>query len=176
MKRPGRARFFRWSPLACLLVSALTATSAVSCVHKPTVELDHAQVSNVGLYGVGIDVIVRVNNTNSFDVMAREINANVSINNKYALAPIRMSPNRWLNSDQTTLVAVPVIIPWTVLPALLAETIGQPTLSYRVRGTADVTATKLLQVQRNDYPIDEEGTIPRSVIVSAARVRIPTAY
>ena len=166
----------RWSRALCIAAIALAATIATACVHKPTLQLDHAQVSNVGLYGVGLDVVVQVNNTNSFDVMVRDVNANVSINNKYALAPIRMNPNRWLPSDQTTLIAVPVIIPWQVLPMLLAETIGQPTLSYRVRGTADVTATKLLQIQRNDEPIDEEGTIPRAVVVSAARVRIPGAY
>jgi LEA14-like dessication related protein len=168
----ARSACYRALPLS----AAIAIASSSACVHKPTVELDRAQVSNVGLYGVGMDVVVRINNTNSFDVMVREVQASVSINNKYALAPIRMSPNRWLPSDQNTLIAVPVVIPWTVIPGLLAETVGRDTLSYRVKGTADVTATKLLQVQRNDEPIDEEGTIPRAVVVSAARVRIPGAY
>jgi LEA14-like dessication related protein len=170
-----RARAGLRSALAAATVLACLGAPG-GCVHKPTVQLDRAQVSNVSLYGVGLDVLVRVNNTNSFDVMVRDVNAQVTINNKYSLAPMRLSPNQWLASDKTTLVAVPVVIPWTVVPGLLAETIGRDTLTYRVTGTADVTATKLLQVQRNNHPLNEEGKLSRAALLSAARTRFPAAY
>ena len=154
----------------------LSATALAGCVKKPTVQLDHAQIANVGLVGVSMNVVVKVNNTNSFDVMVREVNAQVTINNRYTLAPIVTAPNIWLASDKATLVSLPMVIPWTVVPGLLSETLGKESISYRVQGTADVTATKLLQIQKNNHPINEEGKVSRAALLSAARVRIPTLY
>jgi LEA14-like dessication related protein len=155
---------------------SLFALALAGCVKKPTVQLDSAQIAGVGLVGVSMNVVVRVNNTNSFDVMVREINAQMTINNRYTLSPIVTSPNVWLASDKTTLVSLPMVIPWTVVPGLLSETLGKDTISYHVQGTADVTATRLLQVQKNNHPINEDGTVSRAAILAAARVRLPMAY
>ena len=160
--------------LAVLGLTALLAT-APACVHKPTLELHSAQINGIGLAGVAMNVVVKVNNTNSFDVQVRDVNVQVVVAG-YALAPIQYSPNRWLGADQTTMVDVPVMIPWATVPALLTQTIGSEKLKYRVKGTADVTATRLLQVQRNNYGIDEEGEIPRATVVAAARVKFPGIY
>jgi LEA14-like dessication related protein len=162
--------------LGSLVAIALFAVALTGCVKKPTVQLDSAQIAGVGLVGVSMNIVVKVNNTNSFDVMVREVNAQVTINNRYTLSPIVMAPNVWLASDKTTLVTLPLVIPWTVVPGLLSETLGKETISYRVQGTADVTATKLLQIQKNNHPINEEGTVSRAALLSAARVRMPMLY
>lgn len=159
--------------LAALPVLAI---AIAACVKKPTVQLDHAQIAGVGLVGVSMNIVVKVNNSNSFDVMVREVNAQVTINNRYTLAPIVTAPNIWLASDKETLVSLPMVIPWTVVPGLLSETLGRDTISYRVQGTADVTATRLLQVRKDNHPINEEGKVSRAALLSAARVRMPMLY
>lgn len=160
-----------------LAVAGLTTALAAApgCVHKPTLELHSAQINGIGLVGVGMNVKVRVNNTNNFDVQVRDVNVTVTVAERYTLPPIQYSPNIWLGSDQTTVVDVPVVIPWNLVPALLSQTFGKEKLAYHVKGTADVTATRLLNVQRNNYPIDEDGEVPRAALVAAARLKLPYA-
>lgn len=163
--------------ISMLAVAGLATAIAVGtgCVHKPTLELHSAQINGIGLAGVGMNVVVRVNNTNSFDVQVRDVNVQVTVAG-FLLPPIQYSPNRWLGSDQTTLVDVPVVIPWAMVPGLLTQTLGKDKLKYHVKGTADVTATRLLAVQRNNYPIEEDGEVPRATLVAAARLKLPYVY
>ncbi len=138
------------------------------CVSKPVVSLHHAEVRGASLTGVGLEVFLKIDNPNAYDVEVRNVHAQVTIAGKYALAPIDVTPNAWLGSNSTTLVSVPLAIPWTLLPVLIAETLGSPEVKYHVTGTADVTAVRALKIEKNDYPIDEDGTLPRSVFVSAS--------
>ena len=138
------------------------------CVSKPVVSLHHAEVRDASLSGIGLEVVLKIDNPNSYDVQVRNVHAQVTIAGKYALAPIDVTPNTWLPSNQSTLVSVPLSIPWTMLPVLVTETLGSSEVKYHVAGTADVTAVRALQIEKNDYPIDEDGTLPRQVFVSAS--------
>jgi hypothetical protein len=161
--------------LGALLACAALASTQTACVSKPTLQLHHAQTSGVGPGGVNVDVYMLVNNDNSFDVQVRDFRGNVTLAGKYTFGPINWNPNQWLPSKQTTTVRVPVTIPWPVVPMILTETAGSDTVAYRVVGSADVTASRLIGIQRNDEPIDETGTMPRSMILNAARTMWPLA-
>jgi hypothetical protein len=138
------------------------------CVSKPVVSLDHAELASASLFGLGLAVVLQVDNPNSYDVEVRSLHVNVTIAGRYALAPIDVQPHQWLAAKQTTRVTVPVVIPWTVIPPLIAETLGSPRVTYRVKGSADVTAVRMLGIERNDYPVDEEGTLPRQIFLDAS--------
>jgi LEA14-like dessication related protein len=151
---------------AALLACALGPLAG--CVSKPVISLHHAEVRDASLGGVGLEVVLKIDNPNSYDVQVRNVHAQVTIAGKYALAPIDVTPNTWLPSNQSTLVSVPLSIPWTMIPVLVTETLGSSEVKYHVTGTADVTAVRALQIEKNDYPIDEDGTLPRQVFVSAS--------
>lgn len=170
-------RFLRSVVRSTLLVAtvALVGGASMGCVTTPTLALHHAEVSGFGMAGVNVNVVVQVNNKNSFDVMVRNLNANVTIADKYPLYPIAFNPNQWLGSKSSSLMAVPVTIPWPMLPGLLAETLGSDNIAFHIKGTADVTATRLLAVERNDEKIDQDGKISRAMIVAAARNTMPGA-
>ena len=157
----GRAR--------TLLFASLLGIAATGCATKPRVRLHHAEINSASLVGVGMLVVLKVKNPNSYDVQIRNVRANVVVAGRYALAPIYYSPNQWLASDATTLVPVPVTIPWNVVPGLLNDTLSSPVVPYRVTGSADVTAIRLLGVERDDYPLDEGGTFPRAGLADIAR-------
>lgn len=153
-----------------LLVAAI---AAAGCVDKPTMELHHAEIRSAGPMGVGMDVILRVNNGNSFDIQVRNVRVQTVLENRYTLPPVAYSPNQWLHSDSSTLVAAPVLIPWPLVGPLLAETATHDTLHYRVRGEADVTAFRSLGIRSDNYPVDETGEVPRMALVQAARNVLP---
>lgn len=151
--------------LALALVGgALTA----GCASKPAVKLQSAALRSASLRGVGLDVFLSVTNDNSYDIQIRNVRAEITIADRYALAPIDIQPNQWLPSDQTTTVRVPIVIPWLVIRPIIQATINRPLITYRVRGSADVTAIRMLGIERDNYPIDEGGSVLRQDLVNAA--------
>jgi len=155
----------RWRTLSWLVLLALALSG---CVSKPVVELHSARLAMASPQGIGMDVFLRVNNENAFDVQVRNVNVNVVIAKRFALPPVQFSPNQWLPADKSTLVRVPMVVPWPMVAPLLSATIGSKVITYRARGTADVTAVRMLGIQRNDYPLNEEGELSRSALVAAA--------
>jgi hypothetical protein len=159
--------------VAAAALLGLACVAGTGCVSKPVVALDHAEIRSASPGGLGLVIFLRVNNKNAFDVQVRNVRGQPTIAGGFALAPLDMSPNVWLPAGQTTAVAVPVVVPWNIVPAILAQTLGSPTVTYHFRGTADVTAVRLLGVQRNDYPVDEDGVISRQAMVAAAASVLP---
>lgn len=159
----------RWAALGPVLF-ALAA--APGCVNKPAVTIHHAELRGVSAWGLNVMILLQVRNENSYDVMIRNVNVNTTFGRGLNL-PVMFSPNQWLRANQTSFVQVPVTIPWTAIPQLIAETNGAYAIPYHVKGVADVTATSSLQIERNNYPVDEDGAIPRQMVVDAARSAIP---
>lgn len=160
----------RWAALLPL-VAALAAEPG--CVTKPAVTVHHAELRGISTLGLNVLIFLQIRNDNPYDVQLRNVHCNVIFGRGYTLGPIDFAPNQWLPSNQATLVPVPVSVPFQLVPALISETAGSYTVPYYVKGVADVTATRTFGIERNDYPIDEGGAIPRQMVVDAARSSIP---
>lgn len=143
------------------------------CVSKPTMQLHHAEISGAGPAGVGMTVYFSVHNDNAFDVQVRNVRVSTKVQDRWQLPPVAYSPNVWLPAHQTTIVNAPCVIPWMLIGPLLAETAASPTIDYHVSGSADVTAIRSLGIKSDNYPVDEDGTIPRIAVVQAARTAVP---
>jgi hypothetical protein len=155
------------------LALSLTPLAAPGCVSKPKMELHHAEVSTASPMGIGLQVFLKVNNQNSFDVQVRNVRVRTVMQGRWGLPPVSYSPNQWLPADKSTIVSCPVLIPWTMVGPLLAETVASPTISYHVTGEADVTAIRSLGIKSDNYPVDEEGSIPRIAVLQTARTMYP---
>ncbi len=156
------------SRVVAAAVLACALGPVIGCVSKPVISIHHAEVRAASLSGIGLAVFLKVENSNAYDVKVRTVHAQVTIAGKYTLDPIDLAPDQWLGSNSSTLVQVPLQIPWTLIPALISETLGSPEVKYHVTGTADVTAVRALMIEKNNYPIDEDGVLPRQVFVDAS--------
>ncbi len=150
----------------------LASLGASGCAERPTMRLHHAEVRFASLQGVGLDIFMSVDNTNSFDIQIRNVRVEVFLANRYNLPAIDYSPNTWLPAGEKTVLRVPVVIPYTLVPQLVNETANSLYINYHVRGSADVTATRAFGVERDHYPIDEGGSIARNDMLAAAGIRI----
>lgn len=159
----------RWAALGPIL---LALAAAPACVKQPAVTVHHAELRGISTWGLNVMILLQVRNDNSYDVQIRNVNVNVTFGRGMVL-PVNFQPNQWLQANRTTFVQVPVTIPWTALPALVAETAGSYAIPYQVKGLADVTATRAFGIERDNYPVDEGGSIPRQLVVDAARSAIP---
>ena len=164
--QPQRSRRKSYKTLvaAAVLAPALLG----GCVSKPAVTLHDASLRSASLRGIGLDIFLKVENDNSYDIQIRNVRAEVTIHGRYRLAPIDIQPNQWLPAEQATIVRVPLVIPWQVVPPIVEETLGSPTITYRVQGSADVTAIRMLGIERDNYPLDEQGSVRRQDLVNAA--------
>jgi hypothetical protein len=162
-----------------VLVLFLTCSALVLCGCPPpapkAVGIYGAQVRNLGAPGLTMNMTLLVRNDNSFDIQIRNVRvSSIVLANRYPLPPMVSSPNTWLPAGRTTQVAVPVTIPWNMVPQLMATTVGSRYVTFYVNGYADVTATRALEVDLNDYAFNDQGAVPREEIaIAAARGNLP---
>ena len=157
-----------------LALGFVAAASWFGCVSKPTMHLNHAEISGAQLavfppaIGILMTVVVDVYNPNSYDVAIRAMRGQVVMGYNHWL-PVDFRPpgnGVWLASDRTTSVRVPVSVPLELGLALLRESAQSPFIPYRLTGRADVTASSTFRVESDDYAVDEQGTISRDQIAA----------
>jgi hypothetical protein len=156
---------------------AFLASLSAACVKKPTVELDHAEITGVRValppsVSILLTIYLRVNNPNSYDVAIRAVRGQVLLAYHYTL-PVDLRANGdgiWLGANSTTPVAVPVTIPGDLALSLLRETLTTPAIAYEFVGRADVTASRTLELQRDDYSVKESGSVSREQLERSVRI------
>jgi len=139
-------RRVRNAPLV-IAVLAVVALGLAGC-QTPSVTLRNATARSPG-----------------FDVQVRAVRANVRIENIPTALPVIYSPNVWIPADQTVYVSVPVSVPWTMVPSVLAQTVTKSKVNFRVMGNADVTATQLFKIEQDGYRFNEQGELPRGMFL-----------
>lgn len=138
-------------------------------------KLNHAEVSGVQLgfppqVGVVITMVIDVHNPNSYDVAIRAMRGTSLLAEKYTLPIDYKAPTAdglWLAANQTTTVRIPLTVPIDLALHLLRESYSSPTVSFHVTGSADVTATRTFQIEKDNYSIDETGTFSRDQLALA---------
>lgn len=140
-----------------LLFMSLVGSTA-GCVSDPLIRIERARVIHIDQTGVTVGMTMSVKNDNSFDVLVRDIRANVILDGVHFLPSIQTSPNVWLPSNATSPLQIPVLVPWPVAMYLLQS--KAPMISYRAKGVANVMGSRTLKVDKV-YPIDQEGTLSR---------------
>jgi hypothetical protein len=150
------------------LALVFVALVLTACPRKPILELHSGRLQSASPLGIGFELEMRVNNENAFDVKIRNVRASVVIADRYALPQLHYNPDQWLGAGQTTIVRVPMVLPWPLVAPLMATTVGRDRISYNVRGLIDVTAVRMLGIEKNDYAIDEKGSVSRAQLVVAA--------
>ncbi|XXX80810.1 LEA type 2 family protein [Sorangium sp. So ce134] len=169
MPSPRKTHLLRRLP--ALALAALTAIAGPACVSKPTMQLDHAEITGIRIgfppsLGVLMTVVVNVHNPNSYDVAVRAVRGQVVLAGRYPL-PVDFRADGdgvWLPSDRTTQVRVPISIPVDLGFQLVRESFATPVIPYRFSGRADVTATRTFRLEADDYSVDDHGVFSRQQI------------
>jgi hypothetical protein len=145
-----------------------------ACVSKPTMHLNHAEISGVqmstfppGLV-VAMTVVVDVYNPNSYDVAIRAMRGQAILADTYSVPIDFRAPGDgvWLSSERTTPVRVTVNVPIETALAIVGQSMSTPLIPYRLSGRADVTASRTFQLEKDDYSLDERGTLSRDQIIA----------
>lgn len=165
-RRPRRNRTF------LALFSIVMLATVAGCIQEPTMSLHSAGIRGASLQGVLLNITMSVRNDNGFDVMVRNVTTDVTLAGRHRLPTVTASPNVWLPSDRSTLVTVPVVIPWDQIAPLLSTTLTSPQISYHAIGFADVTATRALAIDVNAYRLEDTGSFSRNELIAASNRRV----
>jgi hypothetical protein len=138
------------------------------CPKPPAMQLYGARIQAPSPLGVHMVLTMKVKNHYPVDLQIRNVRAAVVIARHYQLPPIVHSPNQWLPAGTATFVQVPVTIPWHIVTPLLATTVASHIIGYQVQGFADVTAVRAIGIDRDDFTVDENGSVSRFDLVMAA--------
>ena len=154
--------------LRVLVALAVAACGASACVEKPTMHLNHAEISGLQFAtvppGLVMTLVIDVHNPNSYDVAVRAVRGQTVLANQFPLPVYFQAPpdGIWLAAGQTTPMRVPVTMPMPLAWTLVQQSLMSPTIPYRFIGTADVTATRTLQLEKDNYSVDEVGALTRA--------------
>ena len=136
--------------------------------------LNHAEISGVQMstfppgISVAMTVVVDVFNPNGYDVAIRAMRGQAILAERYSVPVDFRAPGDglWLASDRTTPIRVTVLVPVETALAIVNESMQTPIIQYRLSGRADVTASRTFAVEKDDYSLDERGTISRDQIMA----------
>lgn len=163
----------RATRLLVMVALLIAAVASAGCAKQPTMRLNHAELSGVAFGlppSVLMTVVMDVYNPNSYDVAVRSMQGEVVFLGRYSL-PIQFeSPGEgtWLGANATTQVRVPVNVPGELAARFVSDAIAQPTIPFNVKGKANVTATRSLKVESDNYTIDARGELSRADLQNAA--------
>ncbi len=149
-----------------LLFALLSLLSA--CHPTPVVELASVRITKATQLGVEATMQLKVTNTMPFDVKVKNVRAQVTVAERYALPYVRFDPDQWMPANSWVYVYVPALFPWASIAPLAAATITSDTIGYHVAGYVDVTATRLVGLQINDYTLDDDAQVSRADLLFAA--------
>lgn len=151
------------------------AAAGTACVHKPEMHLDHAEITGVALatmppsLGIVMTLVINVYNPNSYDVAVRGVRGQAVIAGQFPLPVTFQAPppdGLWLPAGQITPIRVPITMPIQLALALAQQGMTSPTISYRFTGAADVTASHTFQLEKDNYAVDETGTITQAQMLA----------
>ncbi len=171
------------SPLRRAAVAMLLAAVPVgvaACGPKdPELRVQSAAITGatVAIPPVSIGLIMAVTvsakNDNSFDIQVQGARGQVTILNN--TVQVSTAIGTWLKADATTNFVVPVTIPIQTALGLLGASANIACIPYTFNGSADVVATSTFKINKPNYPMSQNGCIPRLALLSAVRPYNPSA-
>jgi hypothetical protein len=167
----SRHRFGRTAGALLFIAAALGSSG---CVSKPTMHLNHAEISGVALatlppsIDVVMTIVLDVYNPNGYDVAVRAVRGQTVMAGRYPINVDYHAPGDglWLPSKQTTSVRVPISVPVALAFQLVQESLTAPVIPYHFKGNADVTASRTFQIEKDNYGVDEDGAVTRDQMLA----------
>jgi LEA14-like dessication related protein len=147
-----------------MLLGGLAAL-AVACARPqpPTITPRSAEVSSANSQGLGLRVHCVLRNGNSFPLTVQRVSVRLTLAAR-DLGVTQISSSLRLPTNTDVPMDIEVRAPWGDLPAIIAVSMFNENIPYRLNGTAQVGGERL----NVSVPFALESTLPRSVLTNAA--------
>ena len=146
------------------------ASLALGCARPepPRITPRSADVTGVTAQGLGLRVHCVVRNTNRFDLTVQRVSVRLTLAGR-DLGVTELPSTLRLPTNTDVPMDIDVRAPWGDLPGIVAVTVFNENIPYRLDGTARVGGERL----NVDVPFTLESTLPRRVLLGAASSATP---
>ena len=146
------------------------ACLALGCARPepPRITPRSADVTGANAEGLGLRVHCVVRNGNSFDLTVQQVQVRLTLAGR-DLGVTQLTTALRLPSNTDVPMDIDVRAPWRDLPGIIAVSVFNENVPYRLDGTARVGGSRL----NVDVPFTLDSTLPRRVLMGAASNSVP---
>lgn len=152
-----------------MLLGALAALAA-ACARPqaPTITPRSADVTGATTQGLGLRVHCVVRNVNAFDLTVQRVSVRLTLAGR-DLGVTQFASALRLPTNTDVPMDIDVHAPWGDLPGIIAVSMFNENIPYRLDGTARVGGPRL----NVDVPFTLQSTLPRRVLTGALSSATP---
>jgi len=138
----------------------------------PTVTAERVVVTHVDATGLGLEVVLSANNSNSVDLTLTGVSSHVTLDKTHDIGTVTVPKSVVLLAGKTTEVDVQVSMPWSDVGALAPRAaLGGP-IPYAVDGSVSLGGV----LARASLPFHAEGSISSAELVEATVRALPSLH
>ena len=156
-------------PRHCLLLGLLTSIAACSAIgdifKEPDVQLERVVVRGVGISGGNLDLIVKVDNPNSFTLHGTKLEVGFDVEGQH-LGDIAYDDDFSVTENGTTTVTLPLKFGWAGVGSAVRTALGSGDLPYSMKGQLELRTPW----GRKEVPFTREGRVPLTRLAGALAI------
>jgi LEA14-like dessication related protein len=150
--------------LACTLVP-VACSGIGNNFRQPEIRLDQVVVRGIGLSGGTLDLLVQVDNPNSFTLQGTKLQVGFDVEGSH-LGDIEYNDDYSITQGGTTTLTLPLRFGWSGVGSAIRAALGYGDLPYKMKGQATVKTPWGRQV----VPFTHEGRAPLTRPSSTAAI------
>jgi LEA14-like dessication related protein len=104
---------------------------------EPDIRLDHAVVRGIGLTGGNLDLVLKVDNPNSFSLHGTKLEIGLDVEGSH-LGDITYDDDFVVPEDSTTTLTLPLRFGWSGVGSAVRAALGYGDLPYKMKGQATI--------------------------------------
>jgi LEA14-like dessication related protein len=155
----------RFAPLV-LLAGLLTACSAPE---PPTLEPKRAEVKQVALSGLEVELTIEADNPNSIPLVARKVKARVKLDDRVDLGEVSVSTKLKIPPKESVSLVAPLSLSWTDLGSIATLAASKTDIPFTVTGTAEIGTDDV----SFDVPFQTKGSLTRDQLTKLGTGALP---
>lgn len=154
------------SSLPGLLVWVAACAAIGQLFKEPDVQLERAIVRGISVTGGNLDLIVKVDNPNSFTLQGTRLQLGFDVEGEH-LGDITYDDDFAVSENGTTTITLPLKFGWAGVGSAVRAALGYGELPYKMKGQIELETP----LGRKQVPFTREGRVP--LIRSGGNIAIP---
>ena len=154
------------SSLPGLLVWVAACAAIGQLFKEPDVQLERAIVRGISVTGGNLDLIVKVDNPNSFALQGTRLQLGFDVEGEH-LGDITYDDDFAVSENGTTTITLPLKFGWAGVGSAVRAALGYGELPYKMKGQIELETPW----GRKQVPFTREGRVP--LIRSGGNIAIP---
>jgi LEA14-like dessication related protein len=151
--------------LLALVVSIGGCSGIGDLFREPDIQLERAVVRGIGVTGGNLDLVVKVENPNNFNLQGTRLELGFDVEGEH-LGDIVYDNDFAVPENGTTTITLPLKFGWAGVGSAVRAALGYGDLPYKMKGQAELKTPW----GRKEIPFTHEGRVPLTRLAGAVAI------